>query len=71
MRDGKIIYLMEPEVHYNRIDPEAGGFETPGWNIISRARAAGFSRVQMRFVASEENGYITENTGVFVLCAQK
>jgi SAM-dependent methyltransferase len=73
MADGKIVHLKEPEYHGNPIDSERGSlvFETPGWDIIDRARAAGFSAPTMRFVASEKHGYITENTGVFVFCARK
>ena len=70
--DGEVAHLMAPEYHGNPVD--SGGslvFETPGWNIIGRAKAAGFSNVHMRFIASERHGYITANTGVFVLCAQK
>ena len=70
---GKVLHLKEPEYHGNPIDPAGGSlvFETPGWDIIDRAHAAGFSNAHMRFVASEKHGYITENTGVFVFCAQK
>ncbi len=70
--DGKVSHLKEPEYHGNPVD--AGGslvFETPAWDIIDRARAAGFSNPHMRFVCSERRGFLTENTGVFVFCAQK
>jgi len=71
--DGEITYLKEPEYHGNPVDVDAGSlvFETPGWDIIARARAAGFSHAHMRFVASEKHGYIADNIGVFVFCAQK
>lgn len=73
VKDGKVIHLMPPEVHGNPVDPGGGSlvFETPGWDIIPRAHTAGFSNAHMRFVASEKHGYLTQNTGVFVLCAQK
>jgi SAM-dependent methyltransferase len=73
LQGGKILHLMAPEIHGNPVDPDGGSlvFETPGWDIIPRAHAAGFSEAHMRFVASEKNGYVTQNTGVFVLCAQK
>jgi len=71
--DGEITYLKEPEYHGNPVDMDAGSlvFETPGWDIIARARAAGFSHAHMRFVASERYGYVSDNIGVFVFCAQK
>jgi SAM-dependent methyltransferase len=71
--NGEVIHLKEPEYHGNPVNPEGGSlvFETPGWDIIARARAAGFGTAQMRFVASEAHGYVTENTGVFVLIARK
>jgi len=71
--NGNIVHLMEPEYHGNPVDPDGGSlvFETPGWSIIERARRAGFGDPQMRFVASQANGYLTENAGVFVLFARK
>ena len=70
---GTVVHLRPPEFHGNPVDPEGGSlvFETPGWNILERARSAGFSNACMRFIASERNGYVTENTGVFVLFARK
>lgn len=70
--DGTIRHIKEPEYHGDPINPGQGSlvFETPGWNILERARAAGFSKVEMRFVASESRGFVTENTGVFVFCAR-
>lgn len=72
MVDGEVEYLKEPEWHGNPIDPERGSlvFETPGWNILDRARAAGFSKASMRFIASSGHGIITENTGLFLLTAE-
>jgi SAM-dependent methyltransferase len=72
LENGTIVYLKEPEYHGNPVDP-AGSlvFETPGWDIVDRANAAGFSHATMRFVASESQAVITENTGVFVLFARK
>ena len=70
--DGQLVHLKEPEYHGNPVAP--GGslvFETPGWDIVARARAAGFSEAGMRFVASESQGVLTENLGVFVFCARR
>lgn len=71
--DGQVVHLKKPEYHGNPVDPDGGSlvFETPGWDILQRARAAGFSEASMRFVASESKGYITENTGVFVFYARR
>ncbi|MDR7036507.1 MULTISPECIES: class I SAM-dependent methyltransferase [Methylobacterium] len=71
--DGAIVHIKEPERHGNPVDPGGGSlvFETPGWDILQRARSAGFSDAHMRFVASVTHGFLTENTGVFVLCAQR
>jgi hypothetical protein len=52
----------------------AGGslvFETPGWDIIGRAKLAGFSKVEMMFIASEQHGLLADAGGVFVFCTQK
>jgi SAM-dependent methyltransferase len=68
---GELKFLMEPEYHGNPVGSPSLVFETPGWDILHRARSAGFSSVYMRFVASERYGYLTQNTGVFVLCCQK
>ena len=71
--NGEIVHLKEAEYHGNPIDPEGGSLvcEIPGWDIIDRAKAAGFRNAHMRFIASERYGYLTEDTGVFVFCAQK
>lgn len=71
--DGKVVHEKDAEYHGNPVDPEGGSlvFETPGWDILERALAAGFGTAQMRFVASETHGFLTENTGVFVLVARK
>ena len=71
--DGAVVHLKPPEYHGNPVDPERGSlvFETPGWDILERAKRAGFATAHMRFIASERHGILTENMGVFVLCAQK
>ncbi len=67
----QIEFLMEAEYHGNPVGSPSLVFELPGWDILQRAIDAGFSNAHMRFVASEKHGYLTENTGVFVLCCQK
>ncbi|WP_131194484.1 class I SAM-dependent methyltransferase [Lichenihabitans psoromatis] len=71
--EGRLKHLKTPEIHGNPVRPGQGSlvFETPGWNILARAREAGFASASFRFVASARNGFVTDNSGVFVLCAQK
>ena len=73
LENGAVVHLKTPEYHGNPADPDGGSlvFETPGWDIVDRCRKAGFSDACMRFVASERYGYLTENTGVFILYARK
>lgn len=68
--DGKIEHFGEPEYHGNPIDPEGGSlvFNLPGWDIIERCRAAGFSDAAMIFVADTERAITgAEIAGVHVL----
>lgn len=70
--DGELVHLMEPEYHGNPF--EEGGalvFEVPGWNVLERARAAGFSDAWIQFAWSVRHGYFTENTGVALLVLEK
>ncbi len=73
MIHGRIVHLKPEERHGNPVDPEGGSlvFETPGWDIVDRAKKAGFSKAHMRFVASGSKGYVTNSLGVFVFCAQR
>ena len=70
---GNIVHLKPEERHGNPVDPDGGSlvFEIPGWDILGRARKAGFSKAHMRFVASGSRGYVTSTLGVFVFCAQR
>ena len=71
--DGKIVHRMEPEYHGNPISD--GGslvFEIPGWDILARAKAAGFSNAFMKFIISKKHACLANEVGgVFVLCCQK
>ncbi len=72
--NGCVVNLKPEERHGNPVDPDGGSlvFETPGWDIVERAKSAGFSEAHMRFVASSSRGYLTRDTiGVFVFCARK
>lgn len=70
--DGTIVHHVEPEYHGDPISGRALVFEIAGWDIVARARQAGFSRVFMRFVVSARFGVLAEHVGgVLVLCCQK
>jgi SAM-dependent methyltransferase len=72
--DGEIEHLDEPEYHGNPAEPEARSlvFEIPGWNILDRARQAGFSRAEMVFVSGRKRAITaSEVAGVFVLRCYK
>jgi SAM-dependent methyltransferase len=74
LKDGMIEYLVKPEYHGNPMKPEEGAlvFELPGWNIIGRAKEAGFKDAYMAFVASAKHGVLGSNyNGVFVFVATK
>jgi len=74
IEDGQVIHISEPEYHGNPMDASGGSlvFEVPGWDILERARACGFSTAEMRFVASSRHGYVSEHiTGIFVLYLTK
>lgn len=70
---GQIIHHMEAQYHGDPMN-ESGAlmFELPGWDIIARARAAGFQDVFMRLMISAEHGVVAEHSGgVLVLCCRK
>jgi hypothetical protein len=73
LEDGEVVHLLEPEYHGDPMS--ANGvlvFEAPGWDILERARAAGFSRAFMRHVVSLRHGVVDEHVGgVFVFCCRK
>lgn len=70
---GGLIHHMEPQYHGDPMNE--GGvlvFELPGWDLITRARAAGFRDAFMRFTISTEHGVLSEHIGgVLVFCCQK
>ena len=70
---GRIIHLEEPEYHGDPMNE--GGvlvFEMPGWDLIERARAAGFRDAFMRLMISKEHGVLSEHIGgVLIFCCQK
>lgn len=70
---GKVVHLMEPQYHGDPMNE--GGvlvFEIPAWDILDRARKAGFRDAFMRFVVSGRHGVVAEHIGgVLVLCCEK
>ncbi|WP_197062808.1 class I SAM-dependent methyltransferase [Bosea sp. UNC402CLCol] len=71
--NGAIIEMMKPEYHGNPMS-EKGSlvFELPGWDILSRAKAAGFSRAFWKYLRSASYGIAANDTGgVFVLCLRR
>lgn len=67
---GNVIHLVAPEYHGNPLSPEGSlVFELPGWDILDRARSAGFSDAFCKFVQSPMHGIFSNHCGgVFVLC---
>jgi len=62
---------MEPEYHGDPMSPDGAlVFEIPGWDILGRARAAGFSHAVFRAMMSEAHAYL-DYGGVLVLCLRK
>ena len=72
--DGNLQFLLEPEYHGNPMRPDEGSlvFELPGWDILDRAKTAGFADAYMSFISSVENGIMgADINGVFVFVATK
>ena len=70
---GQVNFLTEPEYHGNPMD-EKGAlvFEVPGWDILERARKAGFRDAYVRFLMSTKHACFSSDAGgIFVFCFQK
>lgn len=70
----RLEHLTEPEYHGNPLRPEEGSlvFELPGWDILERARAAGFGDAYISFIASARHGVLAKDVGgVLVFVARK
>jgi len=73
LADGQVSFLMEPEYHGNPVD-EKGAlvFEVPGWDILDRARRAGFRDAFVRYIVSSKHACFSSDAGgIFVFCFQK
>jgi SAM-dependent methyltransferase len=74
LRDGKLVHLKPAEMHGDPVNPTGGSlvFETPAWDILDRAKAAGFSSAYMRFIHSVPMGIACSSIGgIFVLMLTK
>jgi SAM-dependent methyltransferase len=74
LKEGKMEYLTEPEYHGNPMQPDKGSlvFEVPGWDLVKRARAAGFEEAYFAFISSVKHGIVGKDiNGVFVFVAIK
>lgn len=73
--NGVVEHLAPPEYHINPADPAGGSlvFQIPGWDLLEKCRAGGFSAAKMVFWASARGGIAgdTSLTGVFILAAEK
>lgn len=73
LTNGQINFLTDPEYHGNPLD-EKGSlvFEVPGWDILERARKAGFRDAFVRFLMSPKHACFSSDAGGnFVFCFQK
>lgn len=72
--DGMVRHLAPPEYHGNPVDPEGGSlvFQVPGWDVLARARRAGFARARFIFIASHGRGIMgTDTPGILVFEAER
>jgi hypothetical protein len=69
---GQVVHLTEPEYHGNPVDPKGSlVFAVPGWDVLNRCHAVGFSHAEIVFVSSVQRAITgTEVAGVFILRAQ-
>jgi len=71
LTDSGVEYLSEPEYHGNPVDPQGSlVFEIPGWDILDRARAAGWSKVEIVYHQSLKHGLVSCGfSGIFTMVA--
>ncbi len=74
MKNGNIFHLLPPQYHGNPMDPAGGSlvYEIPGWDLVSRAKSAGFHDSYFLFISSIKYGIIGKGlAGVFIFFAVK
>jgi len=65
--EGEIVHLSEPVYHGDPMSPDGVlVFELPAWDILERARSAGFSRAEMWFILDERRGVLADTGGLFL-----
>jgi SAM-dependent methyltransferase len=72
IREGSEVRILgEPEYHANPVDPRGSlVYQIPGWDVLERARGAGFARAELLFDSSRQRGICaTELAGIFLLRA--
>jgi SAM-dependent methyltransferase len=71
---GAVVHHLDPEYHGNPARPSEGSlvFAVPGWDILDKAKAAGFADAKMTLVLSSTHGIVAAPApGVFVMTARK
>ena len=66
IENGRIKHLVDSPIYHGNPMNEAGGslvFEIPAWDLIHRARRAGFSHAAMRFICDQEKGIVATSVG--------
>ena len=74
LEHGQIRHLREPEYHGNPVDPSGGSlvFQIPGWDVLARARSAGFAEARMVFWSSMRKALTDSHVaGIFVMDARR
>lgn len=73
LEEDGVSFLTAPEYHGNPVDPNGSlVFEIPGWNILDRARAAGWSSVEMVYETSARHGIVSTGfSGIFTMTATR
>lgn len=71
--DGQVLHLLEPQYHGDPMsDKGVLVFEIPSWDILGRARKAGFRDAYIKFIISSRYGIVAEYCGgVLALCLEK
>ncbi len=69
-----IEYLLPPKYHDTPMKPEGGSlvYEIPGWDIVERAKAAGYQAAYFAYISSAKYGVVgMDLNGIFVFVASK
>jgi SAM-dependent methyltransferase len=72
--EGRVIHHHAPEYHANPTRPQEGSlvYAAPGWDVLGKARAAGFADAKMTLVLSSTFGIAAAPVpGIFAMTAAK